>query len=129
MASNETSGLETRTWNLLRDQMMDGVQSVDELVYESFCLGCQVLFSDTNESFNGGHFGEDGQTFTTTTTTLPEAVVSFTAKLLKEKAETDSNGVEMSYSTVLSEANRTEGSSPEHESVTVNNSAIHLLWH
>ncbi|CDS41470.1 nitrogen permease regulator 2 protein [Echinococcus multilocularis] len=129
MASSETSGLETRTWNLLRDQMMDGVQSVDELVYEASAWAVKSSsLTPTNRS-NGGHFGEDGQTFTTTTTTLPEAVVSFTAKLLKEKAETDSSGAEMSYSAVLSEANRTEGSSPEHESVPVNNSTIHLLWH
>ncbi|VDK23278.1 unnamed protein product [Taenia asiatica] len=139
LASNEAPSTKVRVWNLLRDQMMDGVQSVDDLVYEASALAIKSSSLTPTDRSNDGHFS-DGQTFTTTTTTttttmttLPDAVVAFTAKLLEEKAGVDSAGVGTSYSAVLSEANRVEGSSPELEGVMLNNreksSVIHLLWH
>lgn len=136
MISNEISSAEARVWNLLRDQMMDGVQSVDDLVYEASAWAIKSSPITSTNRPNNGHLGGDDQAFTTmstTMTTLPDAVVAFTARLLKEKAEVDSIGAGTSYSAVLSEANRVEGPSPEPEIVPVNNraksSVIHLLWH
>ncbi|VDM32833.1 unnamed protein product [Hydatigera taeniaeformis] len=119
MASNANSNAEVRAWNLLQDRMMDGVQSVDDLVYEASAWAVKSSLLKPTNHLNDGR-SCDRQTASAKTTTLPDAVVAFTAKLLKEKQETDDNAAGRRHNTILSETNRAEGFSSESASVPMN---------
>lgn len=117
---------------------MDGVQSVDELVYEASAKA--IKFSSTNFSSSGlaapprikcSLQDQQQQIDLTSSTSLPEAVVAFTARLLKEKEMRQSD-----RGTVLAEINMEKGkrsslssNNGKSDVLRRNGNDIHLLWH
>ncbi|KAM7537756.1 hypothetical protein Aperf_G00000078709 [Anoplocephala perfoliata] len=138
---------DTRLWNLLRDRMMDGVQSVDDLVYEASAWA--VKSHSSTVSRNPSSLlcvGErEPMAAPVSNTTFSDAVVAFTSKLLKEKDELNKRSLSARTSSVLTEVNSTErhrsgassSVSSEHQSLirgrqrrnAANYNALHLLWH
>lgn len=135
--------INTRLWNQLRDQMMDGVQSVDDLVYEASAWAIKSRSSTgVRNPSSLLCVGEQGpMTTPVSNTTFSDAVVTFTSQLLKEKEELAKRGLSPGAPSVLTEVNSAEkhrsgassSASSEHEGENrrnaANYSALHLLWH
>ncbi|KAM3173919.1 hypothetical protein ACTXT7_011621 [Hymenolepis weldensis] len=82
---HSTTNMETRLWNLLRHQMMDGVQSVDDLVYEASAWAIKSQTSTVVR--NSSSLLSASEPSPVLNTCLSDAVVAFTSKLLKEKED------------------------------------------
>ncbi|VDD79947.1 unnamed protein product [Mesocestoides corti] len=106
---SDPATLDTQLWTYLCDQMMDGVQSVDTLVYEASAQAMKAISTTTAPDKRAvGRFGYGSVvSVRPPATTLPDAVVAFTARLLREKAEGDRRQPDGKcvWTTCLSETN------------------------
>ncbi|VDL58332.1 unnamed protein product [Hymenolepis diminuta] len=126
---NSTTNMETRLWNLLRHQMMDGVQSVDDLVYEASAWAIKSQTSTVVR--NSSSLLSVSEPSPVLNTCLSDAVVAFTSKLLKEKEDELTKGRNLG-AFVLTEMNSpSEGSktSLDHGINGTSCNSVHLLWH
>uniref|UniRef100_A0A0R3TZL3 Mediator of RNA polymerase II transcription subunit 12-like protein n=1 Tax=Rodentolepis nana TaxID=102285 RepID=A0A0R3TZL3_RODNA len=124
-----TTNTEARLWNLLRDHMMDGVQSVDDLVYEA---SAWAIKSQTSTPVrNSTKFLSASEPSPVLNPNLSDAVVEFTSKLLKEKEEDLAKGKNPRGSLLAEVTSSSVGSKTSSDQGLNENycNAIHLLWH
>lgn len=109
--------------------MMDGVQSVDDLVYEASAWAIKSQTSTVVR--NSSSLLNASEPSPVLNTCLSDAVVAFTSKLLKEKEDELTKGRNPG-GFVLTEMNSSsEGSktSLDHGINGTSCNSVHLLWH